>query len=306
MCEECEYESDHTGGTATCLAPACCTKCGNSYGSTNSAAHTYPETWEANGAEGHKKIATCGHEGAEIIEDSHTFNTSTHKCTECGYECTHPDNPDDCSICGYKKPAASQPEEPKAEESKTEEESQSSVTVVTPVTAPSNSISSTVVIEKVSSGTPVNVDISKSDSGKIPVSFVEAISKSPNAVANLKVSDGVQLGITNSTLKGAVAAPIVVKAVEPKLLTSVLPALTLNSNIPSDKKLIVMSPVQGATTENKASIYQFYGPEMAGKTVKFYAMDATGKFVVLCESVIYPNGYAAFTVPVIGFIGYAE
>jgi len=310
-CNVCGYMITHSGGTATCSTQAVCERCGGSYGELDAENHEYSE-WEAESELGHKRVTTCLHE-ITIQGRMHEFDPSTHKCTVCRYECTHPTNPDDCSICGYKKPVAPQTEESQVEESKSEEpkveevENQSSVTVTAvPATVPSNDLSSKVVIEKVSSGSPVTVDISKSNAGVVPVSFVESIAKVSNAVVNLKISDSVQLGVTSSTLKGAVAAPIVVKAVEPKLLTAMLPALTLNADIPSDKKLIVMSPVQGATSQNTAAIYQFYGPEMAGKIVTFYAMDATGKFKVLCQSVVYPNGYAAFSVPVTGFVGFAE
>ena len=308
-CNVCEQSRDHSGSPATCAHKAVCERCEEEYGEINPSQHEYEYTeWKSEGMDDHirDKVDICGSTERETERRSHTFNTSTHKCTECGYACTHPSNPDDCSICGYKKPVA--PAQTETEETKKDD----AVTVAASVaeattTVSADTVTLTPAIENALVQASVNdtaapVVIDMTVASEIPVTLVEKIAES-EATVNLTLDTGVVLGLTSDTLDGTTAAPIVVKTVEPKMVVNLL---TTTTNVPADKKLVVMNPVKGATTSNTAVIYQFYGPEAAGQVVNFYAADATGKFGVLATSVVFPNGYAAFVVPVVGFVGYAQ
>ncbi len=78
----------HSGGTATCAAPALCEHCGTAYGDIDSAVHSSNEfTYIADGEFHIKAHACCS---VEISREAHRLDgaTCTHGtlCVDCGYE----------------------------------------------------------------------------------------------------------------------------------------------------------------------------------------------------------------------------
>ena len=231
----------------------------------------------------------------EVEPESHSFDGSG-KCA-----------------CGYSDPAKqSSSQEENKNDDKKDDKKDDAVTVAASVVEATTTVSADTVtltpaienalVQASINDTAAPVVIDMTVASEIPATLVEKIAES-EATVNLTLDTGVVLGLTSDTLDGTTAAPIVVKTVEPKMIGNLL---TTTTNVPADKKLVVMNPVKGATMNNTAVIYQFYGPEAAGQVVNFYAADATGKFGVLATSVVFPNGYAAFVVPVVGFVGYAQ
>lgn len=80
-CEDCrtsEYEA-HNGGTATCVAKAVCTVCGDEYGTLATNNHSWGE-WKSNGDGTHTRI--CANDAKHTETEDCTGGTAT--CTEEG------------------------------------------------------------------------------------------------------------------------------------------------------------------------------------------------------------------------------
>ena len=261
-------------------------------------------------AEGHWFIApcNCGQHNIYLVLTSETPEWSTEMQKQIHYNLS-PVAGSTCDVCGYTRPAQpeNQQEEQKSDQSSEPKEAAStdSSKEAASASVDSDSIILTPEMEKaleLSATTNTTVVIDMTTASEIPVSVVELIEET-DATVNLTLSADLILGISENTLEGTIAAPIVVRT---ETAESIGPMLATTQNIPDNKKLIVMNPVKGATINNTAVIYQFYGPEMAGQVVSFFAADASGSFGVLATSVVFPNGYAAFVVPVVGFVGYAQ
>lgn len=102
ICDICAVTlSEHTGGTATCLAKAVCEYCGIEYGELDADNHTGSLVWEQSEAQ-HKKYWNCCN--AVVVDyENHTWSNGV--CSVCDYVCTHKDeNPKDyvCDFCGKK------------------------------------------------------------------------------------------------------------------------------------------------------------------------------------------------------------
>ena len=81
VCKDCHYGCQHTGGTANCVEPAHCEKCGEPYGEKNPDRHEDEYAmWYPNEDGTHTKRCKCG----KIISgpDSHTWENG--ECTVCG------------------------------------------------------------------------------------------------------------------------------------------------------------------------------------------------------------------------------
>ncbi len=75
----------HSGGTATCTAPAICEACGESYGDKNPDHHTGEAQWTKTETKHSKAYDCCG---AEVVaEENHEWAGG--KCGECDYVCAH-------------------------------------------------------------------------------------------------------------------------------------------------------------------------------------------------------------------------
>lgn len=122
--------------------------------------------------------------------------------------------------------------------------------------------------------------------------------------ANINITSDLVIGISNTTLNGVEATPITLKEIEAEEVVGTYIATA--DHVPAGCKLIIMSGLKGATLDNVVVVYQFYGAEKAGQQVSFYAADANGTFNVIAISPVYENGYAAFCVPAVGFVGYAD
>lgn len=92
----------HTGGTATCTAPAVCEVCGQSYGEKDMNNHTGTVVWIQTEAT-HKQVYNCCQTQVSP-EENHTWENG--KCTVCSYSCSHTGGEATCSqlavceICG--------------------------------------------------------------------------------------------------------------------------------------------------------------------------------------------------------------
>ena len=100
-CKKCGYGCSHSGGRATCTAPAVCEKCGADYGATDPQNHTGTAEW-VRGALAHTKRYSCC--GATAAEEMHEWKNGA--CAECGYVCVHSGGRANCtekakcSACG--------------------------------------------------------------------------------------------------------------------------------------------------------------------------------------------------------------
>ena len=93
--------SQHTGGTATCVEPAHCEKCGEPYGELNPNRHTDCENFFFTDTF-HKGVCMCG--VTITPEEPHTWEDGV--CTKCYYNCRHTGGTATCTeratcdICG--------------------------------------------------------------------------------------------------------------------------------------------------------------------------------------------------------------
>ena len=91
-----------TGGEATCLAPATCADCGESYGDQDPLNHAMGADWVRTETTHEKKYLCCG--VVEVEKETHEWDNGA--CTECGYGCTHTGGEATCTekavcdICG--------------------------------------------------------------------------------------------------------------------------------------------------------------------------------------------------------------
>ena len=91
----------HTGGTATCMAKAICTRCGTTYGSVNSSNHTGSSTY--GGTAGvHTKYSCCG----ATISTSHSYTVDSGVQYSAATCTATRKNYQKCS-CGYNPQSAS-------------------------------------------------------------------------------------------------------------------------------------------------------------------------------------------------------
>ena len=101
-CGEKLNEAPHSGGEATCTAPAVCTECGQPYGSVNPDNHTGEIVWTKT-ATTHSSAYSCCHVPV-VTEEAHEWENGV--CSECGYACQHDGGTATCSqlavcdICG--------------------------------------------------------------------------------------------------------------------------------------------------------------------------------------------------------------
>ncbi len=88
----------HTGGEATCTAPAVCDLCHQPYGEENPGNHKGGTTeWTTKTATNHeKKWSCCG--TVVVASEAHAWADGV--CSECGYACLH-DDTDQNHICDY-------------------------------------------------------------------------------------------------------------------------------------------------------------------------------------------------------------
>lgn len=93
---------DHSGGEATCTAPAICEVCEKPYGEKNADNHTDTVVWVQTETI-HKQVHSCCN--AEVsTEEKHNWENG--KCTVCDYSCSHTGGTATCSqlavcsICG--------------------------------------------------------------------------------------------------------------------------------------------------------------------------------------------------------------
>ena len=101
ICDICGQKiSEHTGGTATCIAKAVCEICKESYGSLDPNNHTGTEQWTQTTTSHEKKWSCCG----VITVQSENHKWTDGVCSECGYVCQHEDADKNhiCDICGKK------------------------------------------------------------------------------------------------------------------------------------------------------------------------------------------------------------
>ena len=101
FCDICNKKvSEHTGGTATCIAKAVCTICKQPYGKVDSSNHTGTEEWTQT-AEKHKKKWSCCNL-VTVAEEEHEWKDGV--CEECEYVCQHKNDNNDhlCDICDEK------------------------------------------------------------------------------------------------------------------------------------------------------------------------------------------------------------
>ena len=100
ICDVCNQTTEHTGGTATCIAKAVCTTCGQPYGEVNSSNHAGKEEWIQTEEKHEKKWNCCNL--VIVAEEVHEWKDGV--CEECGYVCQHKDDNSDhlCDICDKK------------------------------------------------------------------------------------------------------------------------------------------------------------------------------------------------------------
>jgi len=129
FCDVCgRMLSKHSGGTATCKAPATCTVCGKAYGDVGE--HIYADTWSHDGEHHWHTCTVCGEAyedaGNHLYEaawshdethhwhacavcdhrngqEAHTDADGDHRCDTCGKaftECADNDNDHKCDVCG--------------------------------------------------------------------------------------------------------------------------------------------------------------------------------------------------------------
>lgn len=100
-CTICGYECRHTGGKATCITPAVCDICGQSYGSVDPDNHSGRIVWTQTATTHSSAYDCCG--AAVVAEESHEWTDGV--CGECEYECQHTGGtatcttPAVCTIC---------------------------------------------------------------------------------------------------------------------------------------------------------------------------------------------------------------
>lgn len=91
-----------SGGTATCIDQAVCTKCQEAYGVLDPNNHTGIVTWIQT-ANTHQSVYNCCH-AVVVAEEAHEWENDV--CLECGYPCLHTGDTATCSqravceICG--------------------------------------------------------------------------------------------------------------------------------------------------------------------------------------------------------------
>ena len=96
VCNNKVDEAAHSGGTATCTAPAVCETCQQAYGSANSDNHTGKIVWTQTETTHSSAYDCCG--AAVVAEESHTYEWVTDKeptATEAG------SRHEECKVCGY-------------------------------------------------------------------------------------------------------------------------------------------------------------------------------------------------------------
>ena len=100
ICDICNQTTDHTGGTATCIAKAVCTTCNQPYGEVDSSNHTGAEEWIQTEEKHEKKWSCCNL--VTVKEEVHEWKDGV--CEECKYVCQHKDDNSDhlCDICNKK------------------------------------------------------------------------------------------------------------------------------------------------------------------------------------------------------------
>lgn len=78
-------ETAHSGGTATCTAPAVCEVCQHTYGSVNSSNHSGKIVWTQTETTHSSAYDCCG--APVVAEEAHDWQNGV--CSECGYKCQH-------------------------------------------------------------------------------------------------------------------------------------------------------------------------------------------------------------------------
>ncbi len=97
--------AEHTGGTATCTAPAECATCHTAYGEKDSSNHTGTKQWTKQTETAHEQKWDCC-DAVVVAEERHEWRDGV--CSECSYQCPHTGAADDgdcttavtCSNCG--------------------------------------------------------------------------------------------------------------------------------------------------------------------------------------------------------------
>ena len=84
VCKVCMYGCRHSGGTANCMEPAHCEKCGDPYGETDPNRHEYTQKYPC-GNDTHLERCKCG----TIIGDPEPHRWENGYCTECYCDCRH-------------------------------------------------------------------------------------------------------------------------------------------------------------------------------------------------------------------------
>ena len=78
-------ETAHSGGTATCTAPAVCEVCQHAYGSVNSSNHSGKIVWTQTETTHSIAYYCCG--APVVAEEVHDWQNGV--CSKCGYACQH-------------------------------------------------------------------------------------------------------------------------------------------------------------------------------------------------------------------------
>ncbi len=101
VCSSCHYGCEHTGGTANCMEPALCEKCGEPYGPLDPDRHEYTMCYPY-GNDAHTERCKCGK--VIIASEAHTWENGM--CTKCYCSCHHMGGTATCTeeavceICG--------------------------------------------------------------------------------------------------------------------------------------------------------------------------------------------------------------
>ena len=104
VCTECDYECQHTGGTATCTDKAVCEICGEKYGELDAANHAGEKSWGITTIK-HGQVWSCCDVPVVPVE-KHKWENGV--CTKCDYKCQHEGGTATCAekavceICGEK------------------------------------------------------------------------------------------------------------------------------------------------------------------------------------------------------------
>lgn len=152
----------------------------------------------------------------------------------------------------------------------------------------------------------VNLDLIKSN--LLRESLMETIAQTTNVAVNISVSETSSVVISSDTFKGATIEPgaVILTVMDQNKVADVFKEQIKDAAIPQNVEFVVMNPIKGATVDNKIVIFSYFGTEHAGEMTGFKVATGNGEFVQIAASPVYENGYAAYEIPALGFVGYAQ